>query len=41
MYRHPYDIEARNQLARERAERLERDMRWAEKHRPIHERSSQ
>jgi mannose-6-phosphate isomerase-like protein (cupin superfamily) len=40
MYRHPYDIEARNQLARERAERLERDMRWAEKARPIHERSS-
>ena len=34
MCRHPYDIEARNQLARERAERLERDRRWFEKAAP-------
>jgi quercetin dioxygenase-like cupin family protein len=37
MYRHPYDIEARNQLARERAERLERDMRWFERASPTYE----
>jgi hypothetical protein len=29
MYRHPYDIKARHQLAREHADRLERDMRSA------------
>jgi mannose-6-phosphate isomerase-like protein (cupin superfamily) len=39
VYWHPYDIEARNQLAREHAEGLERDLRWAEKARPIHESS--
>jgi mannose-6-phosphate isomerase-like protein (cupin superfamily) len=40
MYWHPYDIEARNQLAREHAERLERDMRWAERAAPTYEGSS-
>jgi hypothetical protein len=31
MYWHPYDIEARNQLLREHAEKLERDMRSTRK----------
>jgi hypothetical protein len=31
MYWHPYDIEARHQLAREHAERLQRDLHSARK----------
>ena len=40
MHWHAYDIGARNQLASERAEGLERDVRWFEKAAPTHEGSS-